>query len=221
MRQKSSPRQLFRELYNHYGPQNWWPAETPFEVMVGAILTQNTAWERVETAIDNLRTNNLLSAEAILSTAQPKLAELIRPSGYFNQKAKRLHGYCAWYIENEKYLWEMDSEQLREELLQINGVGPETADDILLYAFERPVFVVDAYTRRIFQRTGSISGDEPYEMIRHLVERDFRTEGGGGLVKQLNEFHALIVEHAKQHCKKRPSCKNCPISCDFQYLIQG
>lgn len=215
MGQKSSPRQLFRELCNRYGPQEWWPAETPFEVMVGAILTQNTAWERVETAIENLRSEQLLSAEAIVSTAQPKLAELIRPSGYFNLKAKRLHGYCSWYIKNEKYLWNMDSEQLREELLKVNGVGPETADDILLYAFERPVFVVDAYTRRIFQRTGIISGEESYEVIRHLVEREFSLEDGGDPVKQLNEFHALIVEHAKQHCKKRPSCEHCPVSCDF------
>ncbi len=214
---KTSPRQLFRQLYNLYGPQSWWPAESPFEVMVGAILTQNTAWERVESAIENLRANNLLSADAIISTPQPELAELIRPSGYFNLKAKRLHGYCSWYVENKKYLWDMDSEQLREELLKINGVGPETADDILLYAFERPVFVVDAYTRRIFQRVEMMHGNESYDEIRHMVEHDFSTSNNADRVKQFNEFHALIVEHAKRYCRKRPLCDECQLICNFSH----
>ncbi len=215
MGEEANPIHLFRQLHHHYGPQHWWPSESPFEVMVGAILTQNTAWERVETAIENLRVNQLLSVEGILSVSQSELAELIRPSGYFNLKSKRLQGYCSWYMEHEEQLWKMDTNRLREALLGVNGVGPETADDILLYAFERPVFVVDAYTRRIFQRTGILSGDESYEPIRSRVEQAFSAEGGEIRVQQFNEFHALIVAHAKQHCRTRPLCDGCPLRCGY------
>lgn len=206
---------LFQQLYHHYGPQQWWPAESPFEVMVGAVLTQNTAWERVEEAIANLRSQRKLSLETIVAMRQEELAELIRPCGYFNLKAKRLQSYCRWYLEHEARLWGSDTASLREELLGVHGVGPETADDILLYAFQRPVFVVDAYTRRIFQRLGWLSGEESYEEIRHWVEEAFSEEEEQARTGRFNELHALIVIHAKQHCRKRPLCDRCPLACDF------
>ncbi len=206
---------LFQQLHHHYGPQQWWPAESPFEVMVGAILTQNTAWERVEEAIANLRSQNMLSLEAIVAMDQEALAQLIRPSGYFNLKAKRLQSYCRWYLEHEARLWKSDTASLRKELLGVHGVGPETADDILLYAFQRPVFVVDAYTRRVLQRLGWSSGEESYEEIRLWVEKAFSGEEEQSRTGRFNELHALIVVHAKEHCRKPPRCDGCPLSCGF------
>ena len=208
---------LFQQLYHHYGPQQWWPAESPFEVMVGAILTQNVAWERVEEAVSNLRSQQVLSAEAIVALRQEELAQLIRPCGYFNLKAKRVQSYCRWYLEHEARIWKSDTASLRRELLGVHGVGPETADDILLYAFKRPVFVVDAYTRRILQRLGWLSGDEPYEEIRLWVEQTFSGEEEQVRRERFNELHALIVAHAKEHCRKRPLCGGCPLSCSFAH----
>ncbi len=203
---------LYDRLYKHFGPQHWWPAETTFEVMVGAILTQNTAWTNVEKAIANLREANTLSVEAIITSKPAQLAEWLRPSGYFNIKAKRLQSFCRWYAEQGGLdaLQKLDTETLRHALLTVHGVGAETADDMLLYAFERPVFVVDAYTRRLFTRLGLIKGDEGYEHLRHLVEEHFGH--GKRATKLFNELHALIVAHAKVFCLKRPRCKGCPLS---------
>ena len=190
---------LFKQLFTEYGPQHWWPAETPFEVMVGAILTQNTAWANVERAINNLKENHCLSPEGILSVRIDSLAEYLRPSGYFNIKAKRLSNFCQWYVGEGQFdvLVSWSTEKLRKELLSVNGVGPETADDILLYAFERPVFVIDAYTRRIFSRLGLVSADEGYEHLRSRFESSLPAEAA-----MFNEYHALIVVHAKAVCKK-------------------
>ncbi|MFO7592547.1 MAG: endonuclease III domain-containing protein [Pseudomonadota bacterium] len=202
---------LFERLDSHYGPQSWWPAETPFEVMVGAILTQNTAWTNVEKAIANLKTHHALSARAIADAPHEQLAEWIRPSGYFNIKATRLQNFCRWYLEPGRaaQLKTLPTEQLRHALLSVNGVGPETADDMVLYAFHHPVFVIDAYTRRLFSRLGLIQGDEAYETLRSMVEDHFgRSEKQVALY---NEFHALIVAHAKDYCRKRPLCKGCPL----------
>jgi endonuclease-3 related protein len=201
--------QVYKKLFACYGPQHWWPADSPFEVMVGAILTQNTAWSNVERAITNLRSHASLSPQAILKTPLPDLAEQLKPSGYFNIKAKRLCNFCQWYVEKGEYrcLSRMASDELRKQLLSVNGVGPETADDMLLYAFERPVFVVDTYTRRIFSRLALIDHDAGYEGVRHQFENSLKADAA-----MFNEYHALIVRHAKDACKKRPECSSCCLS---------
>jgi endonuclease-3 related protein len=203
---------VYERLYGHFGPQHWWPGETPFEVMVGAILTQNTAWTNVEKAIANLRANIALSARAIVATPQPQLAEWLRPSGYFNVKAERLQSFCRWLLEpcRRQQLEQLATDELRHALLSVKGVGRETADDMVLYAFDRPVFVIDAYTRRLFSRLGLITGEDGYETLRALVEEAFgRSQEQTAL---FNEFHALIVAHAKEYCRKRPLCRGCPLA---------
>lgn len=202
----------YRRLLSAYGPQHWWPAETPFEVMVGAVLTQNTAWGNVEQAIARLKQALELTPEHLLTLTEQQLAEYIRPSGYFNIKARRLRNLCQFIVQQggEGALRQQPTDRLREALLSVNGVGPETADDILLYAFERPVFVIDAYTRRLFSRLGLIEGSEGYEQLRRGVETEF-----GPDVEAFNEFHALIVRHAKRHCSVRPRCEGCCIRCSW------
>lgn len=202
-------RQVWERLRDTYGASGWWPAESPFEVMVGAILTQNTAWTNVEKAIAELRRMELLTPEGIAATPHDRLAPLIRSSGYFNVKARRLKALAEWVCQSGGLttLLAVPTEQLRELLLAVNGVGPETADDILLYAFCRPVFVIDTYTRRIFSRLGVIAGDEPYDTLRRRFEDAF-----GGDVGQMNEYHALIVRHAKVICRPRPLCGECSLS---------
>ena len=202
-------REVFDLLLARYGPQHWWPGETPFEVMVGAVLTQNTAWTNVERAIANLRTAGILDAEAILSLEPSVLGELVRPAGYFNVKARRLQALCRFLVDagGEPTLREWDTPRLRKSLLAVHGVGPETADDILLYAFERPVFVVDAYTRRLGARLGLLDGGAGYEHIRQAFEGAL-----GPDVALFNEYHALIVRHAKVHCRPRPRCEGCPLA---------
>jgi len=204
-----TPKNIFKSLYQNYGAQQWWPGDTPFEIMVGAILTQNTAWTNVEKAILNLVENNALDAEVIIATDAEQLALWLKPSGYFNIKAKRLKNYCQWYIEQGCYepLSSLSNLKLRQALLSVNGVGPETADDILLYAFERPVFVIDAYTRRLFSRLGLIDGSEGYESLRQYFENSLRREPER--VTLFNEYHALIVKHAKDYCKTTPRCDAC------------
>lgn len=173
----------------------WWPAESNFEIMVGAVLTQNTAWSNVEKAISVLKNTGELKVERILAYSDQQLAQLIRSSGYFNLKARRLKNLCLWIIENggESKLEKMATEALRDSLLQINGVGPETADDILLYAFQRPVFIIDSYTRRLFTDQGLIQGDEPYEILRQAIEKALPAD-----VELFNQYHALIIRHAKE-----------------------
>ncbi len=198
--------QVFDLLLEAYGKQHWWPAETAFEVMIGAVLTQNTAWSNVERAIANLKQAEVLHLNGILGLPKEELAELIRPSGYFNVKAQRLQNYCRFLSENggEDAMRKMALKSARSALLSINGVGAETADDILLYALELPVFVVDAYTRRIFSRLGMLHGDEGYEEIRTGFE-----EALGPHVPLFKEYHALIVRHGKETCKTKPHCDQC------------
>jgi endonuclease-3 related protein len=174
--------------------------------MVGAVLTQNTAWSNVERALANLADRVPLTAAAILSLPPEDLVDCLRPVGYFNVKAHRLRAFCSAYLEQGglEALNRLDTDQLRRRLLDIHGVGPETADDMLLYAFERPVFVVDAYTRRIFGRLGVLAGDEGYETIRHGFE-----DALGPDVPLFNEYHALIVRHGKEVCRTRPRCAVC------------
>ncbi len=203
---------IYQQLHTRYGVRHWWPADTPFEVMLGAILTQNTAWTNVEKALANLKAADCIDPEAILACPLVELARRIRPSGYYNQKAARLKRIAAFVLQHGGIgrLRGQPLEELRPRLLALNGVGPETADSILLYALEKPVFVIDAYTRRIFSRLGALRGDERYETLRALFERSLPARD----TALFNEYHALIVEHAKRHCKVKPLCAGCPLAAD-------
>lgn len=197
---------VYRLLSAAYGPQYWWPGDSKFEIMVGAVLTQNTAWINVEKAIANLKREQILSPKAIAETPPKRLAEWLRPSGYFNVKARRLKALCAWLVEGGgiRRLSALPTHALRTSLLAVHGVGPETADDILLYAFERPVFVVDAYTRRIFSRLGIVGAADHYEALRGMFEAQL-----GPDTRVFNEYHALIVAHGKNVCRPKPHCNRC------------
>jgi endonuclease-3 related protein len=202
-------RNLYVALERAYGVQAWWPAETAFEVLVGAVLTQNTAWSNVEKAIDRLKAADLLTLSALLDSDHDVLAETIRPSGYFNIKAQRLRNLCDFLEQQggfERFAGQ-DLERQRRGLLGVNGIGPETADDILLYALERPVFVIDAYTRRLLARLQLCDGDEPYGDMRLAIEAALGPDAA-----LFNEYHALIVRHAKDVCRIRPRCGGCVLN---------
>lgn len=204
-------RSIHDRLLAAYGPQSWWPAETPFEVILGAILTQNTAWKNVVAAIGNLRANGLLSFDKICAVPASYLAQLIRPSGFYNQKTKKVKAFCdhvaeRWNGDLDGFLVQ-DTEPLRAELLEIRGIGPETADSIVLYAAFKPSFVVDAYTYRIFFRHGwvdeSISYDELRDHFMGALEPD---------VAFFQEFHALLVKTGHLYCRTKPQCETCPLN---------
>jgi len=203
--------EYYRALFSSFGPQHWWPGETQFEVIVGAILTQNTSWTNVERAIANLRGAKLLSPAAIARMPLGRLEQLIRSSGYFRQKARKLKAFCdflgAAYGGSLKKMFETPTATLREQLLGVFGIGPETADSILLYAGQHGVFVADAYTKRLLARHGWVDEKTSYEEVRSMVERQFP-----GDVERFNEFHALIVSVGKQFCRPRqPLCGECPL----------
>lgn len=209
---QKSLRNIYKMLYAHFGPRHWWPAESPFEVMVGAILTQNTAWPNVEKAITNLKRKRLLSPRKIDRATSKSLYDPLRPSGYYKEKSKKLKAFVKFLIQFSKgnidKLRTYGTKSLRKELLKIKGVGPETADSMLLYALNKPVFVVDAYTKRILTRHKLIPRDATYEKIQ-----DFFMNSLPRRAKLFNEYHALIVEAGKNYCKKRkPLCKICPLS---------
>ncbi len=233
---KSKIQRIYKALLDAYGPQGWWPvtvnpkkgpeyfpgdyshprnAGEAWEVIVGAILTQNTSWKNVEKAILNLIENNCLDIDCIMKTNAKALAVWIRPSGYYNQKAKRLKTLARYM----KRVWDgklgaffdRPVEEIRKELLSIKGIGRETADSILLYAGKKPIFVVDAYTRRVFNRLGLIDEKADYDEIRCIVENAFFDKPEDEQRTTFNEFHALLVEHAKRHCRKKPACEGCPI----------
>ena len=202
---------IYDALYRTFGPQHWWPGDTPFEVMVGAVLTQNTAWSNVEKAIVNLKRHRLMDPSRLHAVPTGRLASLIRPSGYFNIKARRLKHLLTFmlndYHGSMKRMFRDDAHALRGKLLQVNGVGPETADSILLYAAERPFFVVDAYTKRIFSRHGLIAPDADYGTVQRLFMDNLPRD-----VRLYNEYHALIVKVGKELCRKgRPRCGGCPL----------
>ena len=206
--------ELYRILLEAYGKQNWWPAETPFEVCVGAVLTQNTNWKNVEKAIENLKKENLLSPEKLVLCPDEKLENLIKPAGFFRQKSRYLKNLAEFILEKGglENLIEREKEELRNALLGVKGIGKETADSILLYALNKPSFVVDAYTKRLFFRLGLINDEkQDYEFVKNLVEEKFPPEEEN--LEVYKEFHALIVEHAKGVCRKRPVCHEC-ILCD-------
>jgi endonuclease-3 related protein len=201
----------YKTLSETLGPMHWWPARTPFEVIVGAILTQNTAWTNVERAISNLRRERLLTPRAIERVPTARLARLVRSSGYFRQKAKKLKAF-VWFLRREyagslKRMFCAPTVALRERLLAVHGIGPETADSILLYAGEHPVFVVDAYTHRILERHGLHAGKPQYERVRALFESSLPRK-----TRVYNEFHALLVNVGKNWCRtQNPRCEECPL----------
>lgn len=216
-----TPYQVYQRLFKQYGQQQWWPADSPFEVMVGAILTQNTSWTNVEKAISNLKKEKLLACKKIVKMSERRLASLLKPVGYFNVKARRLKNFCDWYQAVTKPD-QLTTDSLRTELLSINGVGPETADDMLLYAFERPVFVIDAYTRRLFSRLDLIEEEAGYEELRIWFEKKLKRHNNK--VNLFNEYHALIVRHAKEHCSvRKPVCETCCLKrfCTFTLSQSG
>lgn len=201
---------IYRILYKSFGPQKWWPGDTPFEIAVGAILTQNTNWGNVEKAISNLKREKVLNARALHQLKPDKLASLIKPSGYFNVKAKRLKGFLSYLSSN--YGGSMARMQkkglpvLRKELLEVNGIGPETADSILLYALGKPTFVIDAYTKRVLHRHGIVKEDVTYHEMQELFHNNLPHD-----VKLFNEYHALFVMVGKHFCKPKPKCEGCPL----------
>jgi len=201
---------IYQLLLKCFGPQNWWPGESQFEIIAGAILTQNTNWSNVEKAINNLKSTELLTPEKLYRSDISQLAELIRPAGYYNIKAKRLKNFLSWLFEDYdgclENLGGLSTSQLREELLAIKGIGPETADSILLYAFDRNSFVVDTYTARIAVRHELIEPGCDYEQLRELFQSNLPAD-----VKLFNEYHALLVRTGKEFCRPKAKCSGCPL----------
>lgn len=205
---------IYNSLLKHFGPQHWWPGETPFEVIIGAILTQNTSWDNVEKAIASLKVSGSFTPEGLFSLPTEKLALLIKSSGYFNIKAKRLKNFLSFlfadYDGDITRMMKEDGLILRHKLLSVNGIGPETADSILLYAAEHPVFVIDAYTRRIFSRHGYIDADATYHQMQELFMKYLPQD-----TYLYNEYHALIVRVGKELCRTTPNCVSCPVEYDL------
>ena len=200
--------QIYHRLFDCYGPQHWWPGDGPFEMMVGAILTQSAAWTNVEKSLSNLKNSRALSPSAIRNLPQEKLAGLIRSCGYFNMKAVKLKALADWfgrsYDDSLEKMMTVDTWVLREELMGVHGVGEETADSILLYAVNKPVFVIDAYTRRILTRLGLSPSKDNYPAFQALFMDNLPADE-----KLFNEYHALLVRHGKEVCKKSPLCSDC------------
>ncbi|RLI90859.1 MAG: endonuclease III domain-containing protein [Candidatus Altiarchaeales archaeon] len=201
---------IYHKLLEHFGEQGWWPAETEFEVIVGAILTQASSWTNVEKAIENLKSEGLLSPEALLQASEEKLRRLIKPVGYYNAKTLKLKRFVEFLHENYEgdldKLFDRDTEKLRLELLSVWGIGQETADSIILYAANKPTFVIDAYTKRIMSRLGLVNEDTTYSDLKKFFELQLP-----GDLEIYKEFHALLVELGKNYCKTKPLCGKCPI----------
>ncbi|MDP8266345.1 MAG: endonuclease III domain-containing protein [Candidatus Aceula meridiana] len=204
-------KKIYKTLFVKFGPQHWWPAKTPFEVVVGAILVQNTNWTNTAAAIKNLKTKKLLNPQKLKNISHKRLAAVIRQAGYFNVKARRLKNFIDFLFD--KYsgristMAKEDSQLLRRQLLSVNGIGPETADSILLYALNKSFFVVDAYTKRILLRHKLILKDATYDEVQEIFMKSLIQN-----TKLFNEYHALIVHLAKKFCKRKPLCKRCPLN---------
>jgi len=202
---------IYQKMYDSLGPQQWWPGETPFEIIIGAILTQNTNWLNVEKAIHNVKKAKKLTPKGIHELSLPELAELVRPSGFFNVKAKRIKLFIDWLFSKHNgdltSLFSYDLPTLRAELLSIKGIGPETADSILLYAGNMPSFVIDAYTHRIFSRHDLIPEECTYDEMKSFFEDNLPQD-----VKLYNEYHALLVNIGKTFCKPKKLCEHCPLN---------
>ena len=201
-------KEVYRLLFDRYGPQFWWPADSPFEVIVGAILTQSAAWGNVEKAILNLKQADALTPDSLRQLTLEALAGLVYPSGYYNAKALKLKSFVERlgdaHGDSLERLFSMDVPGLRRELLSIHGIGPETADSIILYAARKPVFVIDAYTRRIVRRLGIGPHRDDYEAFQVLFMRNLPVDE-----RLFNEYHALLVRHGKEVCRKVPVCEGC------------
>jgi endonuclease-3 related protein len=201
---------IYQQLLSQYGPQHWWPGETQFEVTLGAILAQNVSWANAAKAIENLKKHDLLHPQKLSQKKVEEIAPLIKSSGYYNQKAITIATFLRWFAHYNfsfETLQTLPTETLRAQLLSLHRIGPETADSILLYALERKIFVVDAYTKRIFTRVGILSGNEDYAAIQNLFHEHFE-----GTVYDYNEYHALIVKHGKDVCTKKQHCDECCIT---------
>jgi len=203
---------IYRLLFARFGHRNWWPAQTPFEVMLGAILTQNTSWANVERAIQNLKRARALRPKKLAEIDLKKLEKLVRPSGYFRQKAARLKIFLQFFLAppirgSIDQMKKIAPTRMREMLLSVKGIGPETADSILLYALDHPVFVVDAYTKRIFARLGMIPEKIRYEQLRNSFEQTLPQDPN-----LFNDFHAQLVALGNQYCRKKPRCSSCPLA---------
>jgi endonuclease-3 related protein len=203
---------IYRKLYRFFGPQNWWPGDTPFEVAIGAILTQNTNWSNVEYALENLKKRGLLAPRGIHELSLKELASLIKPAGYFNVKARRLKSFLEFLMNDYQGRMENmareDTARIRAELLQVRGIGPETADSILLYALGKPVFVIDAYTKRVLSRHGILKYERPYDEFQNIFYASLKKD-----VRLYNEYHALFVRVGKTFCSKmKPLCGKCPLT---------
>ena len=206
--------EIYDILLEHFGPQGWWPGETPLEIMVGAVLTQNTNWTNVSKAIVNLKGENLLTFAKLHDLPVDVLAQKIKPAGYFNIKAARLKNLLDFiareYDGSLEEMFRLDGHTLREEILTVKGIGPETADSILLYAGSKPVFVIDAYTHRIFTRHNIVAAEDGYYEIQEYFMLSLPED-----IELYNEYHALIVRLGKEFCKKsKPLCQHCPLG-DF------
>ena len=207
---------IYQALFSHYGHQDWWPAENPFEVIVGAILTQSAAWTNVEKAIDNLKKIEPLTPAFLRRISQKELANLIFPAGYYNAKAVKIKKFVEWleehYEDKLDRLFALDIPVLRQELLSVYGIGEETADSIILYAAKKPVFVIDAYTRRVMHRLGISSDINTYAELQMLFMKHLLHDE-----HLFNEYHALFVCHGKLTCKRKPDCENCCLTglCKF------
>ncbi|MBN1366583.1 MAG: endonuclease III domain-containing protein [Dehalococcoidales bacterium] len=199
---------IYNRLLSKYGAQHWWPGDSPFEVIIGAILTQSAAWTNVERAINNLKSADALSTQAIMTLSLEQLAKLIRPSGYYNAKALKLKAFVQWLDENYrndlKIISTVETNALRNQMLAVYGIGNETADSILLYALDRPVFVIDAYTRRIISRISLLSEDNTYDEYQQYFMKHLPVD-----LKLFNEYHALLVRLGKNACRKKPLCGDC------------
>ena len=203
-------KEMYELLYTYFGPQHWWPGDSPFEIMVGAVLTQNTNWANVEKAIANLKATGRFSLRELYQMPEQTLAQLIRPVGYYNLKARRLRNLLEMVIKEYEgdieRLFDEDTWTLRRKLLLVKGIGPETADSILLYAAQKPVFVIDAYTYRILSRHGMIDDCATYEELQEVFMKNLPED-----IQMYNEFHALIVQLGKSLCRKKPKCFECPL----------
>ena len=206
---------LFENLLDHYGPQNWWPAEHAFEVIVGAVLTQNTSWTNVELALENLRNQNALNYCAILKLETSDFEFLIRPAGFYRRKASAIRSICL-FLENHRGIKAFSQQShhiCREVLLSVSGVGAETADAILLYALNKPAFVIDKFTRRIVSRLSSIEFDLSYHSYQQAFENQLPSD-----LTCYREYHALLVAHAKAFCRKKPVCDACPLQAQCEHF---
>jgi endonuclease-3 related protein len=211
---------IYHKLYARYGPQHWWPAEEPFEVAVGAILTQSAAWSNVEKAITNLKNAGALTPKTLRRLPEEEIARLIYPSGYYHAKASKLKAFANWfgerYGDNLNHLFQHSINDMREQLLSVYGIGEETADSIILYAAGRPVFVIDAYTRRFIKRLGLKPSTENYTAYQALFMANLPADS-----QLFNEYHALLVRLSKDVCRKSPACERCCLSVADGQLANG